>query len=471
MRKIFVRAMAFAATFGVGCDASAMMLSNRGMGQVLEFPYYTIYGNQQTLVTIVNETSALKAVKVRFREALDGRAAASFNIYLSPFDVWTGVLFIDNSVVALGTQDHSCTVPAFDPTVSHTQMPALAFVTDAFDGANGDGGPTDSSRLREGHFEVFEMGEVTGSANGFQFDADHVNGTPPGCDKLVAAWSPGGVWANDPTADMGPPTGGLFGSSAIVNVANGTYFAIAPSVIDGFSTVSQHSAPSSAAPDFDTASAGADGKVAASVEVNGQIVTAHFSRPADAVSALFMTSQSLNEYVSNVASGEQTDWVSTFPTKRFYVDPALSSTASDTLPFESTFGDTGPSSCVAVNFVAYDREENGMTPPCGFSQCPPGFTPYTFCHETSVIPLSSSGSALHSFLDEGLNATNYLGEGYLKFDMTLAGHALRSDDGYVFLGLPLTGFVAENFVNQSVTPGVLANYSATVPHRSILQSQ
>lgn len=103
-----------------------------------------------------------------------------------------------------------------------------------------------------------------------------------------------------------------------------------------------------------------------------------------------------------------------------------------------------------------------------------------FFHETSVVALTSSGSALHSSLNEsppsaiyqGLSSNNYLGAGILYFDLTLSFGTYRtiiSDDDIEFSGLPLIGFVAENFVNNNVTPGVLANYSAVIPHRSTLK--
>lgn len=309
-----------AGLLAVSFDGAAMTLSSRGIGQVLVFPYYTVNASQNTLLTLVNSTSDAKAIKVRFREAYDGRSVASFNAYLSPFDVWTGIVFVDNSTVAIGTRDNSCTAPNFTTAATAANIPALAFSTESFTGSNNDGGPTDVSRLYEGNFEVFEMGVIANDGNPFNIDIRHVNGVPPGCDDIAAAWNTGGVWANDPTTDMLPPTGGLFGASGVVNVGNGTYFEILPAVIDGFSASEQNSAPTSAVPDFDTASAGADGKVAASVDVGGQFVTAHFSYPPDAVSALFMQSQSMNEYVAEPGTAE-TDWVATFPTKRFLVDP------------------------------------------------------------------------------------------------------------------------------------------------------
>jgi hypothetical protein len=41
-----------------------------------------------------------------------------------------------------------------------------------------------------------------------------------------------------------------------------------------------------------------------------------------------------------------------------------------------------------------------------------------------------------------------------------------SIEGSVLTGFPVTGFLAVNYINANVTPGVLSNYSAVYPHRS-----
>src|SRR3569832_1884792 len=56
-------------------QATAVILSARGTGGVLIYPYYTV-NHQQTLLSIVTTTEQGKALKVRFREGYDGRAGA-----------------------------------------------------------------------------------------------------------------------------------------------------------------------------------------------------------------------------------------------------------------------------------------------------------------------------------------------------------------------------------------------------------
>ncbi len=468
MSKTNSLAVAGLTLLGASMHLSALTIATRGLGQVLEFPYYTVNGNQNTLITLVNSTQRIKAMKARFREGYNGRVVAQFNVYLSPFDVWTGAILSDNGTVAIGTRDNSCTVPAFSSTATSVNIPALAFNTQNFTGAEADTGPTDTARLNEGHFEIFEMGEITGDENGFALDIDHVNGVPPGCAQLVTAWAAGGVWATNASADLTPPGGGLFGSAAVVDVANGTFYSILPTVLDGFSTTVQHTAATSAAPDFDTLSAGGDGKYSVSVDAGGHALNLHYAKPVDAVSALFMANQILNEYETFDSAGAQSDWQVTFPTKHFYVDNKTSASP----PFENYFGefDDESGSCVGFDFTLYDREEAIVSTSSCTSPCTPGQLHRGFCYETDVVTLSAPlGTALRSRLAELFGPD--LTDGHMNFDYgtNYPEHKLAASvEGVALRGLPVVGFLAENYINANVTPGVLANYTVAIPHHSTI---
>src|SRR5687767_7623026 len=74
--------------------AHAVNVSPDGRGEVLLYPYYTTRadgaGNAYaTLMSVVNATALPKAVKVKFLEGKNGRDVRDFNLFLSPFDVWT----------------------------------------------------------------------------------------------------------------------------------------------------------------------------------------------------------------------------------------------------------------------------------------------------------------------------------------------------------------------------------------------
>lgn len=458
------------ATTLAASSAQALSLSPGGVGQVLTFPYYTANADQGTLITLTNSSTQVKALKVRFHEAYNGRTVGEFNLYLSPLDVWTGEIIADGTGTTLATRDTSCTVPAFPGTIAGSGVMTMPFSSDAFTAAQSDGGPVDASRLREGHFDVIEMGEITGDTFGFRLAATHDNGVPRDCAALAVAWAAGGEWSADPTADLTPPAGGVYGSSAIIDVGQGTFFVVQPAVLDGFSSAVQHTAPTSASPDLNSATASGDTGTLVSIDVGGRTVNARYAHSVDAVSALFMNATHLNEYVIEPGAGAKTDWVVTFPTKRFYVDPAIVGSSANFAPFDAAFGSGG--SCSVYGLQLFNREELTLTPTGGFFGS--GSDVSGFCHETSVVALAQDGSsALHSALKEqnGVPLIPTFTEGHAIVDMTEnASGAPRqlaaSNEGYVLSGLPGIGFVAESYVNANVTAGVLANYSGVFPHHS-----
>ena len=224
-------------------DAHAIHLSTDGRGQVLIYPYYTVNGGNATLLSVVNTTEDVKAVKVRFREAMNGQPVLEFNLYLGPLDVWTGALTGDSEVLdpvhaaaaVLQTADSSCTVPRIP-------VEGQSFDNFEYDFNNQDGGPYEDSRTRSGYIEIIEMGRLTGE---FAAAASRTEaGLSADCQRLVDAWHWGtqgqanGIWRDQPNEGLLPPTGGLYGGAEIVDVTNGTNLSYSADAIDGFYTLS-----------------------------------------------------------------------------------------------------------------------------------------------------------------------------------------------------------------------------------------
>ena len=136
-------------------------LSEDGTGQVLIFPYYTVNGDFNTLITLTNTTDQAKALRLRFREAANAREVLSLNLYLGTNDVWTGALVASQlngqTVPKLISFDQSCTQPLLSSQ-------GLYFNKDEFTGNNSDVYGTENSRLAEGFVEAFEMGVLTGDS-------------------------------------------------------------------------------------------------------------------------------------------------------------------------------------------------------------------------------------------------------------------------------------------------------------------
>ena len=499
-----------AGTVGIANLASAVNLNPDGLGQVLIYPYYTVNSNGtgdnlQTLFSVVNTTDQGKAIKVRFVEGYNSREVRDFHVYLSPFDVWTAALFKlpDSEAANLLTEDNSCTVPAIKGSTLPPlkQLPDgrsyLPFTNQRFSGGNKDGGPEGLERTREGHFEIIEMGTVVNATKNSLTNLTHVAGTPKNCGALVAAWvaATPGYWVADPNTDIEAPTGGLFGTALLVDIANGVSAGYNADAIDGFvsnGVDNLHKDPGNTSPSL--ASIGAsDPTATAYVFDNGRLIQATYGAGAgnkiDAVSALFTHNDIFNEYVLGGGATATTDWVVTFPTKNFYVDrpaPALA-------PFAEVFkAYTGPftgESKVQVGLFPFDREEGSPgactgsdadNPNCGvcFSPCDPGdSTIPVLRYEAQVISFKSAaafaadptspvlGSQLTSNVDV---SADFLSVGWMRVALnpTTESHLLSaSTEGEVFEGLPVTGFAVTNYINGNAAPGKLANYSGLWRHK------
>ena len=125
-KKSLCVALAAAGMLGAAGVAQAVNVSADGLGNVLIYPYYTVRNDSNgnaynTLMSVVNTTASMKAVKVRFREGKNSAEVLDFNVFLSPFDVWTASITPGPVVNPPGgqgggqitTSDKSCTIPSF----------------------------------------------------------------------------------------------------------------------------------------------------------------------------------------------------------------------------------------------------------------------------------------------------------------------------------------------------------------------
>ncbi len=452
---------------GIANMASAVNLNPDGLGQVLLFPYYTVNGGQQTLISVVNTTDMGKAVKVRFLEGYNSREVLDFNLFMSAYDVWTANVFSLSDAGLSGTgagifsADNSCTAPAFTMGPLGNGYGYQKFLNYAYTGNYSDTGPTGDSRTREGHFEMINMGDIEPASDLGAAITHDSTGVPPDCahaESLAEAYT---FPAN---------TGGLFGSASIVDVANGVFYAYNADALDGFSQTSLFTQTGFLTPSLAQVNdSGAPTSVTSYVFNNGQLVTSSYtSQPIDAVSSVFMASDVYNEYVAAADGSVGTDWVVTFPTKRFYVDKDTYP-GNTTAPFEEAFGESEDGlSCTVVGINIFDREEQTSTPSgCGFSPCPPGQPPSSLCHETNVISFLPGGTGT-DILSSGLtsNINPIADAGWVDLDLTGNGHDLSPSayNNNIFHGLPVTGFEAVKYVFGN-NNGALANYSGVYRHR------
>jgi hypothetical protein len=500
---------------GLASSANALNLNPDGLGQSLVYPYYTVNKGNQTLVSVVNTTNRVKAVKVRFLEGRNSREVLDFNLYLSPFDVWVGAVYSTASTGPgnLVTGDNSCTVPRI-PT---TGVPFRSF---QYTGTNQDwldppATPTSLAallesieRTREGHLEMIEMGLLQTGTLSTQLaeEATHnAAGVPANCNALVAAWTPPtGGWVVNGAANIDTPAGGLYGAGTIVDVSNGTIHAYNADAIEGFYTNSAapgflHTNPGSVRPDLGDADNGAGLINVALFTGNGtlvnQTVPSRLRDPLataysfDAVSLLYMHDAIYNEYVTDAGLGASSEWVITYPTKRAYVDTDLAIDVR--APFTNPFQDNG-SACEEITIEYWNREEaNPGTIPgsVDFSPPPPAGAPNVpaLCYEAQVLaynqsavsagqPSSIFGSTYASNINTvtATGATFTSGWAKITFDdpitpllQNVLDNAVNQPaGGQAFAGLPVTGFWSANYVNRNAAPGILANYSGAYRHRA-----
>lgn len=481
IRKSLPAAIALASTIGLVGSANAVEVNPNGIGEVLLYPLYTVEGGNDTLVTIVNTTNYVKAVKVRFVESMNSQEVLDFNLYLSPHDVWTGAVIADTEGdgARLLTRDTSCTVPA----IPAAGQPFLTFEYEGEAYSNGEGGPQGADRTRVGHLEVIEMGVVQDDV----FDADArdeediddttvikndfnpeawathgADGVPANCAGLVEAWDPNtnnsnAVWtltsgAADIIGADEPGThesvaGGIFGSAIIIDVQEGIDVSYDAVALDNFRTDEIHTDPSTTIPSLEDAD-----KVAV---ISGQSFTTDTS--IDAVSVVLMKSALMNDFVTSNDIAAATDLVVTFPTKRFYVNEWVDVNEDGTMdgllgadgvegfytpgtlplgdpdlnyltPFTSAWdnsvvGEVAGSACEPIHIEYWNREERTpltTAPELVFSPQPDDqeIPGFNLCYEANVIHIDGSNILGAGYASADFALDSTIADGWLRIDLT-----------------------------------------------------
>lgn len=462
--------------------ANAVNLNPDGLGQVLLYPYYTVNKDQATLISVVNTAEIGKAVKVRFLEGYNSREVLDFNLFLSEYDMWTAVVsqVSEDGGAQINTADTSC--------VDYIPQWPYPFSSAAYTGGvagpagpsyGKDSGPQGIERTREGYLEMIQMGDIRpGSA--LERAITHKQGAGPDTGVPTCAGPVGDDVAT--AADLIAPTGGLFGAGGIVNVDVGTYFAYNAEAVDGFRESPLYTTPSSLLPTLQNAST--PSVVATGIARSflftdgGNLQTIDYARGEDAVSAIFMADSIYNEYLVHAGLGAQSDWVVTFPTKRFYVDKILYPSAI-TSPFAESF--LGGVSKVELTMKTWDHEEGSSDSQPPRCPSPPDDScflraPY-LNYEVNVITFVSETPTESAVLGSKLFKTVApFGDtgGWARIELAAGDSGLHVLEGGVsptngavdLPGLPAIGFYANNIINANAAPGKLANYSGVWRHRA-----
>ena len=474
-QKSLYAALAGVSALGVTSAAQAVNVNPDGLGQVLIYPYYTVRDKVpgaafSSLLTVVNSTASAKAVKVRFLEGKNSQEVLDFNLFLSKKDVWTAAILQTADGAGVGSFDNSCTIPKVSST---TAAPVIHdFVNVLLDDAVGD----DSlDRTREGYVEIIEMGAII-AGSPTEKAVTHVAGVPPGCGTITDA---------SVLPDVTAPTGGLFGDMTLINVLAGEDYTADAVALDNFRNTGAYDTADNILPDLTEVNPPISVVVA-----NNAFVQSSWSNPIDAISALFMHDHVFNTFILDTATKSGTDWVLTFPTKRYYYD------TSDGFLFglfQRNIDANG--GCDDVSVTVYDREEGTTTPTIGFSPQRPGKA-NTLCWEANVLTFNGS-QVVGSTNNRSLTTSDQNGWADLNFTLptgTLGetgrlAHVLGNFSTTIvpvngapvatavsYVGLPVIGFALESYNNGQLTGAdgsqVQSQYGGNFVHkgtRSILE--
>ena len=471
---------------GLGFSGAAMAqaafdVNESGTGAIQIVPYFTVQDGNATALHVVNtDTTNAKAVKIRFRGASNSDDLLDFQVFLSPYDVWTGVVTADaNGRLQLATADNSCTLPAEVRTQGATAQPDRLTMRlwDNVDKVN--------AQTREGYVEILEMATIrpTGgsAAETALFKAvKHVNGkapcTPAAFDFLDSIIDGGAA------AGLTGATNSLTASWYVLNVAASTTFsgsatALTIQGVDAATPANPVYAPQMAeqksnlvsadplfkngllvkqdfdVPDLSTPLTGASNQAAADTQA------------AALTDAINRTSVS-NQFYQDAGLNAATDWVFSMPTRRYIVaanydvaptaaayiswnaDAQTALTASKFKTNSNVSVDTATGQlCVkADSQTIYDREEGSVKN--GHVVSPGIAKPLQLCGEVSVATFGAK-SPVGAAVAQSFVSTDY-GSGWAAVNFGA--------------GVPALGAAFTAAANSNAAAGMVGNYGITWPH-------
>ncbi|MFO1343812.1 MAG: hypothetical protein U1F05_11910 [Burkholderiales bacterium] len=391
MNRISSALLVFALSLG-GVFAScpthgqAVRVNPDGTGQALIYPYYTVRNGWVTLMSVVNHDLArAKALRVRFVEGRNGATVASFNLFLTPGDVWTGAALpgaTDADPPLLVSNDQSCAGGSVDLTRSPRLQ--LAFTSSNYRGDTALPAYQSIDRTREGFIEVIEIGSVSRGTRLFDqiIRRGNYKELPPLCNTVRDADMV--LYGEEP---LQPPTGGVAGGGTLMNLAGGmsaeyTAVALDHLWINSLNTTIRMTTSIDALPSL----ASGDNKVA-DVHVGGQRRLLTYATAVDAVSATLMSNQLAGEYAYTEDGVIRTSWVFTAPTRRYYMR------GDATRPFARPWDSASANACEGAEFdMSFDREGLGGT----YDDFPtrPFIPNEGVCFHATVLSFGSRGSDL-----------------------------------------------------------------------------
>lgn len=458
---------------GVDNAASQFVINDGGVGHILLTPYFTVQGQRNTLLNIVNtDTANGKAVKVRFRGARNSDDLFDFYVFLSPGDNWRARVYREEDAVKVDvSSDTSCTLPSRD------EFAGAAFSTLRV--YNGE-----ATELREGYVEMLAAADIPKGSDLYKTIKHDENTGKVTCNtntifnSLAALTTVEAAKANG----LSFPTTGLIGHWAITDVYND-------------STVSGNMTAVEARTDAGLAGAGnivvapQEGAVAPEawattgtadpLLVQGRITPLYFDFPdlstpylgaeatatahANRLSGDLAVSTIINEFTTKIANF-RTDWVFSLPTRRYAVaidyaknDEVVKAAGSQFFQGATKSAVNGKPTIAVPGKTAF-FDQNERTAGTGTSFSPGTTTSFALRGEVSVLSFNANGngSVLGAELTAG-DVVPRVGFGGTSEVIETGWGTVTLDNAGPVKGLPIIGYAA-------VTAGG-KNLGFSWPHR------
>jgi hypothetical protein len=464
MKKRIIALSVAAAMGGLAGTAAAqpgpaqiLQFNPNGVGHVLYVPYFSTQEGNVTAINIINtDTVNGKVLKVRFRGASNSDDLYDFQVFLSPGDVWTaGISKGADGRSRLDTADKSCTLPA---SVNG------AFITGR---VSSDGGVNET---REGYVEILTMADIVKGADksnqlALYTATKHVKASAPCTASVMTA-----LTRENASSYMAVPTTGIMASWTIINVQAGNYYAYSADAAaieaqatygePGFGNLvywDQRSTPLTQAeiegPDLigNFVSPYPSGNTVDPLIRDGLISGARYDLPdlstpylpnpafwgfgcpfcqAAALTEAIAATEVAAEFYNEASLGAATDWVVSFPTRRYWV--AVDYTDDNALVFTDTsnpwFNDTNMEQGNSANggqewqaclkfgtskLTFYSREEDkSVTDDIVISPGTP--TELSICGEVAVLGINVGASTATFGSVSRTNVSNGFKEGWGK---------------------------------------------------------
>ncbi|MEM9183008.1 MAG: hypothetical protein AAGB27_07610 [Pseudomonadota bacterium] len=432
--------------FLLGCtQTQAVRLSLDSAGQVLLFPLFITGDSFQTIFEVRNQTDQGKALRFVVKDAVNGRPTLSLNVYLSPRDSWSGALF-DPSGASVATAesvlapcaDQSCTFPArADIPDEGIALSDEQFTEDLSDLL------VSRSRLGTGYVEIYEMGTITAALAG-------------DCAEISARWTNGGAWDLDPGQDIEAPGGGLEGYAVLVQVDNGRAHQYEAIALADFRDDSLHTNPfSSRQPNLADVSP-AESRVVETVVFGNRTlqverVSTWSEFPVHAVDALLMATEARADFTAAQELDALVFATLNFPTRPYHADDQT---------FFLPEGQERVLAPFAVSLpVGTDEslDQNRLTV-SSIDREGAAFDLQPFPGQTNCD--LANGAVSTVFLSRTIGFTepcpyttgifrvpDNASEGEVRYQLT---GEIVSDEGHVFSGLPIAGFVIQSIRNEQI---------------------